>query len=554
MRHFIPTLACIPLAASSFAQSSAFTYQGELTQDGVPANGAYDMRFRVFDAAVGGSAVGSIACVDNVSVSEGRFTALVDTVQQFAQQGARFIEIEVRQDSGLTCANTTGYTTLTPRQEITPAPRAMTASFAHALAAPDGVPQQAVFVDNSGNVGIGTTTPTGRLHVVAPTGGSTPGEGGRIQGTAADVTNQSYLAFNNSAGTRMGFVGDGSAGDNAVFLAADSGDIVLNTQAGRSLVVSPSGNVGIGTASPANKLHLTKTGGAGTAGGPAILLQDTGSNSSQSGYVGFWNGSGTETGWMGFGSTFDPDLSIVNARSGGDIVLSTFGGGKVGVGTSAPTAKLHVAGSSRLDVNTFSDVLRIINVNGDMIWAFGVQALGNPPNPALGMYSPISGDVQAGMHRSIDGGVGEVYAERKSFRVPNPSDATSDIWYCCPEGPEAAMYVRGTAQLVEGSARITLPEHFRSLAVEEGMTVQVTPLSAESKGLAITSKRLAGIEVRELAGGTGNYEFDWRIEAVRKGHENYQVIRPWMRSDEDESKAWDNRMKEIAERRANGMP
>lgn len=158
------------------------------------------------------------------------------------------------------------------------------------------------------------------------------------------------------------------------------------------------------------------------------------------------------------------------------------------------------------------------------------------------------------MHRSSDGGVGEVYADRKNVRVPNPADATTDIWYCCPEGPDAAIYVRGTARLVAGAAHVILPEHFRLLAVETGMTVQVTPLSVDSKGLAITSKRLSGIEVRELAGGAGDYEFDWRVEAVRKGHEDYQVIRPWMRSDENESKAWENRTKWITERPANGMP
>lgn len=44
------------------------------------------------------------------------------------------------------------------------------------------------------------------------------------------------------------------------------------------------------------------------------------------------------------------------------------------------------------------------------------------------------------------------------------------------------------------------------------------------------------------------------VEAVRKGFENYQIIPPWMRSDENESKESENRTKWIAERRANGMP
>lgn len=58
------------------------------------------------------------------------------------------------------------------------------------------------------------------------------------------------------------------------------------------------------------------------------------------------------------------------------------------------------------------------------------------------------------------------------------------------------------------------------------MTIQVTPLSAHSLGLAVVTKRLSGIEVKGLHRGTGNYEFDWEVKCVRKGHEDYRVIRP----------------------------
>ena len=57
------------------------------------------------------------------------------------------------------------------------------------------------------------------------------------------------------------------------------------------------------------------------------------------------------------------------------------------------------------------------------------------------------------------------------------------------------------------------------------MTVMLTPLSADSKGLAVINKHKAGFEVKELLGGTGNYEFDWEVKCVRKGAEDYRVIR-----------------------------
>jgi hypothetical protein len=53
----------------------------------------------------------------------------------------------------------------------------------------------------------------------------------------------------------------------------------------------------------------------------------------------------------------------------------------------------------------------------------------------------------------------------------------------------------------------------------------LTPLSASSKGLAVIQKGLTSIEVQELFDGKGNYDFDYEIKAVRKGHEDYQIIR-----------------------------
>src|SRR5690606_18626168 len=105
--------------------------------------------------------------------------------------------------------------------------------------------------------------------------------------------------------------------------------------------------------------------------------------------------------------------------------------------------------------------------------------------PHLTMKSPYTGDVQAEIYRDCMTARGVIVADEKNFRAPNPADLATDIWYCALEGPEAAMYVRGTARLTNGRATIALPDHFRNLASEAGMTVQVTPLAVESKGLAV---------------------------------------------------------------------
>ena len=49
---------------SGFAQGTAFTYQGRLTDQGAPANGIYDLRFTVYDALTAGNPVGLTVDVD----------------------------------------------------------------------------------------------------------------------------------------------------------------------------------------------------------------------------------------------------------------------------------------------------------------------------------------------------------------------------------------------------------------------------------------------------------------------------------------------------------
>ena len=126
----------------------------------------------------------------------------------------------------------------------------------------------------------------------------------------------------------------------------------------------------------------------------------------------------------------------------------------------------------------------------------------------------------------LDGVFGDISATGlKLFRVPHPTDQSKEINYVAIEGPEAGMYVRGSAHLESGIAIIALPDHFRLLASEGSVTVTLTPLSASSLGLAVVEKSIGGFRVRELSDGTGSYEFDWLVQAVRKGYEDFEVVR-----------------------------
>jgi hypothetical protein len=99
--------------------------------------------------------------------------------------------------------------------------------------------------------------------------------------------------------------------------------------------------------------------------------------------------------------------------------------------------------------------------------------------------------------------------------------------YAFFEGPEHAVFLRGSAKLVNGRAIIKTPEHFQVVAgKDEDITVQLTPRYADTFGLAAVEVTKEKIEVRELKGGTNTYEFDYFITAKRGGFEGHEPIQP----------------------------
>ncbi|MCX5691594.1 MAG: hypothetical protein NTV94_17680, partial [Planctomycetota bacterium] len=69
-RHLIAAagLAAALFATPSYAQApvgSSFTYQGKITDAGSPITNACDFRFKLFDAATGGSQIGSTLTLNN---------------------------------------------------------------------------------------------------------------------------------------------------------------------------------------------------------------------------------------------------------------------------------------------------------------------------------------------------------------------------------------------------------------------------------------------------------------------------------------------------------
>ena len=231
-------LTCLAgLTSPASAQSTAFTYQGSLDDAGAPANGLHDFRVLLFNMASGGVVVGPPQCIDNVNVVDGVFTLQLDFGQVYATPLERHVEISVRQDTGLSCGDLTGFVALTPRQQITATPVASHANSAFSLDAADGVPASAVFVDDNGNVGIGTTTPTARLDV---RGGAMLVEN---LGDQADIL---WLASERSWVFRQ----EGTGAGTALKLQSIGGG------GNKNFIVQTDGFMGVGTLAPTAKLDV----------------------------------------------------------------------------------------------------------------------------------------------------------------------------------------------------------------------------------------------------------------------------------------------------------
>ena len=101
------------VGAASYA--SSLTYQGRLTDGGQPAEGIYDFRFLLYDSAVGGSQIGYTITEEDVQVSEGLFTIVLDFGSSAYEGSSRYLEIGVRPGD-----STGSYAVLSPRRSITP--------------------------------------------------------------------------------------------------------------------------------------------------------------------------------------------------------------------------------------------------------------------------------------------------------------------------------------------------------------------------------------------------------------------------------------------------
>lgn len=155
----------------------------------------------------------------------------------------------------------------------------------------------------------------------------------------------------------------------------------------------------------------------------------------------------------------------------------------------------------------------------------GVYGVGNEGVRGEGVYYGVYGK-SSGNAGYFEGDVyvdGVLAKFSGTFIQPHAEDPAKEIRYAFFEGPEHAVFLRGTARLKDGSATIELPEHFRVVAAEAGVQVQVTPVE-DCNGIFVSKKSREGFEVRELMGGASDAAFDYFITAVRAGFEGHTPV------------------------------
>ncbi|MBI4178903.1 tail fiber domain-containing protein [bacterium] len=267
----------------------------------------------------------------------------------------------------------------------------------------DGVADQLV-LDNGGNVGIGTTSPGDSLHVngtlrvedtmvVGDTwlvvdksakvgvGTASPSEQLHVKGTS-----HNRLKVEGGTGSSVGM--NMVEGANSSFVQVENGNrmgFYSGDQTTADMVLTYGGNLGIGTGTPSDSLHVVgraRISDTLTVGDSYIVAGPAGvgiRNLSPSGILDIRTGNEYE---LRFSGNFIANINHANA--GTPMFVSTNGAqlslgsntdaehlnilnGNVGIGTTAPGDSLHVNGTLRVeDTMVVGDTWLVVDKNGNV--------------------------------------------------------------------------------------------------------------------------------------------------------------------------------------------
>jgi hypothetical protein len=296
------------------AQGTAFTYQGQLNNGGSPASGSYNLIFTLFNANTNGVAIAGPVTNGPVVVTNGLFTVTMDFGAAVWNGETNWLQISVETNGAAT------FTSLTPRQQLTPTPYAITAGNVTGVVPSGGVSGtygNAVTFSNSANQFAGNGAGLTSLNASQLT-----------SGTVADAVLPTNVALLNGSQTFSGvnnftnlgnsfrgsFFGNGLVGwlvqtGTTVQAVSDTGYLLTNSQV-----------VTVTLPDSPNIADIVRVSGAGAGGW--LIAQDT--NQSVLGNF----SSFAESSWR-LTSASSPQNwdSIASSSDGGELIAAIYGGG-----------------------------------------------------------------------------------------------------------------------------------------------------------------------------------------------------------------------------------
>jgi hypothetical protein len=499
---------------------SGFTYQGQLIQSGVPADGQYDFIFTLYDAATDGSQVGTPVTLDNQTVSQGLFTVPLDFGASAFQGDERWLEIAVRPTGG------EAYSTLSPRQPLTPAPYAMSLMPGATIS---GALGSAMFtVNNSAGAalsgegtdgvrGIGSTN-TG-YGVFGSVSSGTQNAG--VYGLSTATNGAGVLGQADFGSLAYGVWGK-SAGGHAVHGESTTGYGVYGTTSGSSTVAgvygysSGSGGVGVtgeaNTGSSSTGVWGKSTAGYGTYGDSTNRYGAVGVSINSIGVYGTTLSSASSAaGVYGFTSALHGDAIIGESNNGivarGVWGKSTQGTGVVGQGD---TGVLGLATDTPNGTGVFgSGNSEGVHGGGSV---YGVYGTGG----SYGVYG--SGGTWAGYFSGNVRITGTCCAMAEGYsQIDHPLDPTNKyLQHSFVQSPDMMDVYNGNVTLdAAGEATVQMPAYFEAL--NKDFRYQLTAIGAPGPNLYITEK-MANNRFK-IAGGKPGTEVSWQVTGVR--HDPY---------------------------------
>lgn len=313
----LSALVALSTLAGVHAQgvTQPFTYQGYLRQGGAPLNNpSQAMRFRIYGALTGGTALWDSGAL-TVNVSNGLFTVQLNPPVSVWTGADRFLEIQV------------GATTLSPRVRIGSTPYANTATLLNMFQTGTTNPDRMVITHSPAlpNTGLMYRDTDDSFHFLA--GGT----------TVLRVGLAGPIALQIPAGAGAGRVLTSDASGNASWADLPASASVWAVS-GANIHNTNTGNVGIGTTNPTAKLDVR--------GG---MLVDSSSGSLRIGFPASANQ------WL-FNTIGGGTNLQLWENAAGAVRMFFAAGGNIGIGTTAPAARLDILGGNWDTASTEGDL------------------------------------------------------------------------------------------------------------------------------------------------------------------------------------------------------